>query len=792
MLSLGSKYRLCQAVCFAIVITFGRCQDQVEENALRLLGNLEEFQNAPSEIVFLLDSSDSIGASRWPLEVDFVRQISTIFTVSADTARVAIVSYSSGTQIYTRIDHITEPTGKNKCTLLGQLEDDLPYTGGGRYTLGALNRADNILANGRPGAPRLVMLLTAGKSNGGDPVVKANEMKAKGITIFSIGLGEGINQVELTGIASEDNVYLLDQPGKISDLSSRLKGDVQDSDSWDYNIDGSVCNAICDAGSDCCDANALCACATNSGSIECACAEGYTGEGTKGQCTQCAIGTYKGSYSNQDCTLCPMHSTTASEGSTSKTDCRPTCVEGYIGDPSADIPCQKLYPCQFYPSPLNGALACETWLGIQFCTVSCQKNFDFSSTPEEVYYCDGTEWSMFPSFTRDPTLEFIMPWPNCSVIVPSNASVDLSVQYYADRCASPEGKLEIQNNLISQFQDLNRFFPGICNDPNRCKVENANVYCGTEDATAPELTNCPDNIDQGNDPGLSSAVVLWVPPLATDNSGLQPVINASNNPGDTFEIGETTVRYTATDGNNVESEPCTFIVTVKDVEKPTLVSCPEDITESSNTYKTSVTWEDPVFIDNSNKDVILTHHRQSGSEFYRGEKQEIRIEGRDEAGNLEVCTFFVQVRQHSCPFYPSPLNGALACETWLGGQFCTVSCQKDFDFSRTPEELYYCSTTGATPEWVLFPSFTRDSTMEFVIPWPDCSVTVPTNGNVDLSVQYYADRCASPEGKLEIQNNFISQFQDLNAIFPGLCNDPDTCKVENVNVYCGTDGVDLG
>ncbi|XP_071951453.1 sushi, von Willebrand factor type A, EGF and pentraxin domain-containing protein 1-like isoform X2 [Antedon mediterranea] len=836
MLYLGSKYRLCQAVCFAILLTFGRCQDQVEENALRLLANLEEFQNAPSEIVFLLDSSGSIGASRWPLEVDFVRQISTIFTVSADTARVAIVSYSSGTQIYTRIDHITEATDKNKCTLLGQLEDALPYTGGGTYTLGALTRADELLANGRPDAPRLVMLLTDGQSNGGSPVAKANEMKAKGITIFSIGLGEGINQVELTGIATSGNVYLLDQLGKISDLSSRLKGDVQDSDSWDYNIDGSVCNAICGAGSDCCDANALCACATNSGSIECACAEGYTGEGTKGQCTKCAIGTYKGSYSNQDCTLCPMHSTT-SEGSTSKTDC--ACVDGYIGDPSADVPCEAIR-CEKLVSRTGVDLFppdCDNVLDTK-CSFLCQEGYrqttgtatevtclidglwsanplqctkitcdalpipangvrDCSSTDLEIgttcqtvcsegYELNEGDSTRTCTQTQDNTGTWSGVEPQCVARECQPLPVIANVEVSPAECQSSPQKYQfICTYRCRAGYTLNGIDNTICRADESWSGQDQPPQC--EDATAPELTNCPDKIDQGNDPGLSSAVVMWVPPLATDNSGLQPVITTSHNPGDAFEIGETTVRYTATDGNNLESQPCTFIVTVKDVEKPTLVSCPEDITESSNEIKTNVFWEDPVFIDNSNKDVILTHLRQSGSEFYWGEKQEIRIEGRDEAGNLEVCTFFVQVRQYSCPFHPSPLNGALACETWLGGQFCTASCQKDFDFSRTPEELYYCSTTGATPAWVLFPSFTRDSTMEFVIPWPDCSVMVPSNANVDLSVQYYADHCASPEGKLEIQNNLISQFQDLNAIFPGLCNDPDTCKVENVNVYCGAD-----
>ncbi len=44
-----------------------------------------------------------------------------------------------------------------------------------------------------------------------------------------------------------------------------------------------------------------------------------------------------------------------------------------------------------------------------------------------------------------------------------------------------------------------------------------------------------------------------------------------------FAVGESTVTYNADDGNGNNAVPCSFTVTVTDVEAPT-ITCPADIT----------------------------------------------------------------------------------------------------------------------------------------------------------------------------------------------------------------------
>lgn len=87
------------------------------------------------------------------------------------------------------------------------------------------------------------------------------------------------------------------------------------------------------------------------------------------------------------------------------------------------------------------------------------------------------------------------------------------------------------------------------------------------DAEPPLLT--VSNITVNNDPGLAGASVS-LSAVATDNSGLEPVIELSPSSGSFFPLGTTTTFATATDeaGNqSVES----FTVTVLDVEPPVLI-----------------------------------------------------------------------------------------------------------------------------------------------------------------------------------------------------------------------------
>ena len=108
-------------------IRTGMAQDQtitgdafaLTETDLKLKARIEQiFYNPSSELVFVLDSSGSVGLENYKRSRDFIHETSKIISVSPSSTHVSVVSYSDCHNIYVYIDYITTPGGKNKCTFL--------------------------------------------------------------------------------------------------------------------------------------------------------------------------------------------------------------------------------------------------------------------------------------------------------------------------------------------------------------------------------------------------------------------------------------------------------------------------------------------------------------------------------------------------------------------------------------------------------------------------------------------------------------------------------------------------
>ena len=77
----------------------------------------------------------------------------------------------------------------------------------------------------------------------------------------------------------------------------------------------------------------------------------------------------------------------------------------------------------------------------------------------------------------------------------------------------------------------------------------------------PTIINTPANVTQRTDKGLSTAVVTWTEPTATDNSG-SVTLTSSHDSGSMFDIGDTIVIYTAIDAaSNIVTD--NFTVTIE-------------------------------------------------------------------------------------------------------------------------------------------------------------------------------------------------------------------------------------
>ncbi|XP_063960800.1 mucin-17-like [Lytechinus pictus] len=159
---------------------------------------------------------------------------------------------------------------------------------------------------------------------------------------------------------------------------------------------------------------------------------------------------------------------------------------------------------------------------------------------------------------------------------------------------------------------------------------------------------CTNDVVRVVELGTAGVEVFYQVPSATDISGTEEIISNSNNPGDFFPVGVTTVSYLFADASGNVAPVCTFTVTVNTVDTtpPTVQNCPEDIvvTVELGTASTPVVWALPTATDVSGTAVIQSQTRQPGDEFSASTTTTINIVFVDDSNNVaDPCTFTVTV-----------------------------------------------------------------------------------------------------------------------------------------------------
>lgn len=167
------------------------------------------------------------------------------------------------------------------------------------------------------------------------------------------------------------------------------------------------------------------------------------------------------------------------------------------------------------------------------------------------------------------------------------------------------------------------------------------------DNEAPSITGMPSNITLGNDSGQCSATATWTAPLAADNcSGA--AITSNHNSGDTFNVGTTTVIYTATDaaGNTAIDS---FLVVVTDNEAPVL-NCPAALnigTDQGQCTASSVGLGIIIASDNCSTPAVTN---DAPAVFPIGTTT-VTWSTTDAGGNTTTCTQLVTVSDNEAPAF---------------------------------------------------------------------------------------------------------------------------------------------
>ena len=183
------------------------------------------------------------------------------------------------------------------------------------------------------------------------------------------------------------------------------------------------------------------------------------------------------------------------------------------------------------------------------------------------------------------------------------------------------------------------------------------------DLEVPTIMGEPTDIVGIADPGSCTTSITWAEPTADDNCSVQTLIS-NYSPGDSFEVGTTTVAYTAQDptGNITNVQ---FNVTVLDEEAPGFSSFPTPITVGNDFDQCSaiVTWEAPQTIDNCSVATIESNH-QPGDIFSLGFTV-VEYVVTDASGNSFTDSFTVTVEDTQAPQFQNSISSAVL-DTDLG------------------------------------------------------------------------------------------------------------------------------
>ncbi|XP_053405850.1 collagen alpha-1(XII) chain-like [Mercenaria mercenaria] len=173
------------------------------------------------DIVFVLDSSGSVGEENFKIVKSFVKSVVGNLNIGQDNTRVGIITFSRYPVIRLHLDDYTD-----KEALLKAI-DVVPYIAGITETHSALYLLkDEGFRGSRPDVPNIAVVVTDGKSfHTNLTTVASEELQAQGVVMFGIGIGGNVNLNELSSIASSPNnqyVYTVTNFASLTNIVNSL------------------------------------------------------------------------------------------------------------------------------------------------------------------------------------------------------------------------------------------------------------------------------------------------------------------------------------------------------------------------------------------------------------------------------------------------------------------------------------------------------------------------------------------------------------------------------------------
>uniref|UniRef100_A0A8C9SIJ7 VWFA domain-containing protein n=1 Tax=Scleropages formosus TaxID=113540 RepID=A0A8C9SIJ7_SCLFO len=173
-------------------------------------------RESPLDLVFIIDSSESVGPGNFNSIKDFMNTMIDRVSVSREATRVGVVLYSHVTVLMMGLQQQA-----NQDEVKAAVRR-MPYLGEGTFTGSAIRRANQVFQAARPGAHKVGILITDGQADKRDPIrleSAVREAHASNIEMFVIGVVNDSGPLyvdfknEVNTIASdpdEEHAFLID------------------------------------------------------------------------------------------------------------------------------------------------------------------------------------------------------------------------------------------------------------------------------------------------------------------------------------------------------------------------------------------------------------------------------------------------------------------------------------------------------------------------------------------------------------------------------------------------------
>ena len=176
-----------------------------------------------ADIVILMDASGSVGTTNFEKQKNFVADFANTFDISPNNVQIGVVTFASEPKnefnlntFQTKLEVVNAISEIGSIRRRTRTDLALAYVRENSFTADAGDRVDAV---------NVLVILTDGKSNQPELTKEeADKIHETGAKVFAIGIGGGVDQTELSNIATDDKyVFRIDNFDAFDTLQDVLK-----------------------------------------------------------------------------------------------------------------------------------------------------------------------------------------------------------------------------------------------------------------------------------------------------------------------------------------------------------------------------------------------------------------------------------------------------------------------------------------------------------------------------------------------------------------------------------------